>query len=348
MRPATGVPVLVLALAPMCAWAQTTDPDTPTMICVGQGAEERESVLPLRDARGRIATAPAYEGPCAAYGPPAVIGRAQLRTYAQFAPDGRPHALGIVVPGAPIPTFPSEPSDGFRCLDVNDDGELDLSAECVGGHERVLFFPERWTEEVESPFRWALFNWNPKGHGPPGIWDVPHFDFHFFIQSLQDRNGIRIGRCAMLVNCDDLEAGQRPVPPRLLPDGYEDRGVVEFGMGNHLIDPATFGSPGRPATQTLIYGAWGGEVSFIEPMVTLAYLEDVRDGREPSTCFALKQADDVARTGFFPTRYCVRYRPGRDEYAVSLEAFEYRYAAGSGDRGLPALEGARSRGVEGR
>lgn len=306
---------------------------------LGQGAGERVMVCTV-DAAGREGNARmtpkeaeaafrdtrAYAGPCAALGPAALMGAGQLRTYGQVDAARRPLTLGIVLPGKAIGGLPTAPHDGFRCLDVDEDGTVQMERECVGGHERVLFLPRAWEDEVPSPFQWALFNWNPHGHGPARIWDVPHFDFHFFIQSLSERNEIRIGKCAMLVDCEDLERGAQPVPDYFIPPEYEDRGVVEFGMGNHLIDPRTFGSTGRRPTHTFIYGSWAGRVSFFEPMITLAYLEDLRAGRAQSGCHDIPQPLAFELDAFYPTRYCVRYRGNRDEFAVSLEGFVQRMA----------------------
>jgi hypothetical protein len=36
------------------------------------------------------------------------------------------------------------------------------------------------------------------------------------------------------------------------------------------------------------------------------------------------------RTGYYPTRSCVRYKPGKDEYTVSMEDFLLRQASPSG------------------
>lgn len=263
---------------------------------------------------------------CQLRGPAAVIGSVEVRAYTRVDATGAPEAVGIRLPYADLSSLPQQPADGYRCLDLDEDDAIDIGSECVGGHERVLFLPSEW-DELPTPFRWALFNWNPAGHGPPGIWDVPHFDFHFFIQSLADRNRIRIGRCAMLVDCDDLRVGQAPVPDAYLPDGYEDRGVVEFGMGNHLIDPATFGAPSRPATHTFIYGAWAGEISFLEPMITLGFLERVRSGAEPSRCYPVPQPDAVREPGYWPTEYCIRDDPADRAFLVSLEGFTWRSGA---------------------
>lgn len=266
--------------------------------------------------------------PESVFGPAAVLGGVMVQAFAQIEDDGSPHSLGIRLAYPELETLPTEAADGYRCLDLNEDDDINVAAECVGGHERVLFLPREWEETVDSPFRWALFNWNPAGHGPAGVWDVPHFDFHFFIQSLADRSRIRIGRCAMLVDCDDLELGTRPVPPENLPDAYEDRGVVEFGMGNHLIDPSTFGNPSERPRHTLIYGAWAGRVSFLEPMITYDFLKRVRDGVEPGGCHAIPQPAAVVEAGYYPGVYCVRLQTSRSSFAISLEDFRWRSVGG--------------------
>ena len=35
------------------------------------------------------------------------------------------------------------------------------------------------------PLKWALLNWNPHGHIPPGIYDRPHFDVHFYMEPIE-------------------------------------------------------------------------------------------------------------------------------------------------------------------
>lgn len=266
---------------------------------------------------------------CELRGPPAVLGSVQVQAYVDIGEGGVPLSLGIRLPGRGFASLPTEAADGYRCLDLDQNDRIDVEGECVGGHERVLFLPDPWSETIDSPFKWALFNWNPAGHGPPGIWDVPHFDFHFFIQSLADRSRIRIGPCAMLVNCDDLLLGTQPVGEGFLPDGYEDRGVVEFGMGNHLIDPSTFGSASEPPTHTLIYGSWAGRVSFLEPMITLEYLEQLRSGQALSGCHPVPRPQRVIEAGHYPSRYCIRHDPDSDVFTIAIEDFEWRMA-GSG------------------
>lgn len=317
-------------LAALLAFSTGFQAPTESVCFVGVDGEPETRVVTSAEAERLVAGAASYRGPCALYGAGAVLGEVMVRAFAQIEEDGTPYALGIRLPYSDLASLPTEAADGYRCLDLNNDDAIHVAEECVGGHERVLFLPREWEDRVDSPFRWALFNWNPMGHGPPGIWDVPHFDFHFFIQSLADRSRIRIGRCAMLVDCEDLELGRLEVPAMNLPEGYEDRGVVEFGMGNHLIDPRTFGTPAERPTHTLIYGAWAGRVSFLEPMITRAFLERVRTGVEPSGCHEIPQPASVQEPGYYPTVYCVRHRSSRSAFEVSIESFSWR-SIGGGD-----------------
>lgn len=320
------LPILLCLVSGLWAgYERSRTPRAMEAICVTE-ADGSEVVRHVTDdvAADLLSSTVAYRGPCAIYGPPALLGQGALRAFVTVEKDHAPVSIGVVFPVSALDLLPSAPHDGFRCLDLDGDRSIDVDHECVGGHERVLFLPSVWEDSVPSPFKWVLFNWNPVGHGPPGVWDAPHFDFHFFIQDLQDRNRIRIGRCAMLVDCEDLEAGARPVPASLLPPGYRDAGIVEFGMGSHLIDPTTFGTPGSPSDITLVYGSWNGAVSFIEPMIKLAYFLELAEGSRDSGCRPIPQPGDVAIQGFYPTVYCVRYRARRREYVVSLEQFRPR------------------------
>ncbi|RMH16168.1 MAG: hypothetical protein D6701_09220 [Gemmatimonadetes bacterium] len=311
-------------------------PQDSVVVCLARRLEAgREVRVEAAEARRLLREEPSYEGPCAVEGPPVTLGGADIAAYAQLDDRGTLYALGVRIEGDAFDVMPRSPHDGNRCLDVDQDGRIDMRRECVGGHERVVHLPEvrfrapvtSWvTEEREPTFRWVLFNWNPAGHGPPGVYDVPHIDVHFFIQSLAERNRIRIGPCALLVDCEDLEKGKRPVPERFVPPGYEDHGVVEFGMGNHLLDAGAPELAGAPFTHTFIYGSWDGRISFLEPMIAVSYLEGLREGRELGGCFPVRQPEAWAEAGVYPTSYCIRYRPARDEFSVSIEGFRAREA----------------------
>jgi hypothetical protein len=125
----------------------------------------------------------------------------------------------------------------------------------------------------------------------------------------------------LLVNCDDFEKGVKPLPEGYMPQDYSNVGAVESRMGNHLVD-LTYGEwTGETFTETWIYGAYDGELTFWEPMITLTYLES-----KPFMCKSLKLPQKYADAGYYPTEYCIRYRAERKDFTVSLEGFVYRDA----------------------
>jgi hypothetical protein len=74
-----------------------------------------------------------------------------------------------------------------------------------------------------------------------------------------------------------------------------------------------------------IYGAYDGRVIFYEEMVDRGYMLS-----KPDACFPIQSPDAVALTGYYPTRSCIRYTPGKDEYTVSMEDFVLRQASPPG------------------
>src|SRR5215203_3393867 len=133
-----------------------------------------------------LARARSYAGPCVSYGTPDQLGNGTVRTYVQ-SKDSRPLAVGAVFGESALTGLEQEPSDGERCYDVDGDGTTDPMMECAGGWEHPLDLPR----QSDLPLKWSLVNWNPHGHGAPGVYTYPHFDFHFYIQPKAERDAIR-------------------------------------------------------------------------------------------------------------------------------------------------------------
>lgn len=45
-----------------------------------------------------------------------------------------------------------------------------------------------------TPYKFVGFGWNPAGHERPGVYDLPHFDFHFFRVGTDVKNSINAER----------------------------------------------------------------------------------------------------------------------------------------------------------
>jgi hypothetical protein len=152
----------------------------------------------------------------------------------------------------------------------------------------ILDFP---IQARDTPFQYMMFDWNPNGHEPEGIYEQPHFDFHFYIQDLDEVETIEPGPCSGLA-CENYERAIKPVPPPFLPEGYIDvKSVVPF-MGNHLIDPASPEFRGQPFTRTWLYGSYDGRITLYEPMITVDSLT-----KQPDQVHCAEAAAGVCRDG---------------------------------------------------
>jgi len=178
------------------------------------------------------------------------------------------------------------------------------------GWEYALALPR---EAGVKPFDHIVLDWNPTGHIPPGIYDVPHFDVHFYLMPQKEREGIT-ATDADLIKCKKKPAANFIPADYILPDGTE---VPR--MGAHWIDPTAPEFNKHAFTKTYIYGSYNGRVAFIEPMMSKAFLETKPDVTEP-----IKQPEAYQKPGYYPTSYSVKYDPVRKEYKVSLTGLTMR------------------------
>jgi hypothetical protein len=148
------------------------------------------------------------------------------------------------------------------------------------------------------------------------------------MQSKEGRDAIRTGPCGEegLINCDDYATARKPVPERYMPADYADFGAVVAKMGNHLTDPTAPEFNGQRFTQTFMYGAYDGEITFYEPMMTKAWLEEVKR-EDGDNCRPIKQPRAWQAGGWYPTSYCVEYRENRKDFTVSVTDFVHREAS---------------------
>jgi hypothetical protein len=243
-------------------------------------------------------------------------------SFAELQESGAPGAVGVMISAVALAGLPAEPSDRHHCFDRDGDGVTTHSAECVETHEFIIPLPDEVNRRGDIPFKWVLLNWNAHGHIPPGVYDVPHFDVHFYMVPIADVFAIGDGPCGPeFVDCEDFAVAKAPLPPDLMHPDFSDVDAVVPAMGNHLIDLSGREFQGEPFTRSWIYGIYGGRVIFYEEMVTLAYLLS-----RPDACMPIKSPPAVAVGGWYPTERCVRYDAAADAYVVSMEGFVYREA----------------------
>lgn len=310
--------------------AASGEPDSTTICQVDQSDTSPTSgetrVVRTAAVADLLATSRSYTGPCADFGPADTLGNGWLRTYSQFH-GNQPQAIGAVFSATALQGLPTSPmTDGHHCYDVNGDGSIDPMAECMGGYEHPLVEPARATSTKGSLTKWTLVNWNPMGHGPSGIYDVPHFDFHFYMMSKAERDAIRPGPCGMAMNCDDFATATKPIPAQFMPKDYVDLQAAEVAMGNHLVDTTSPEFTGTPFTHTFIYGAYDASIIFLEPMITYAWFQSLQSGAQHETCFPIKQPLAWQVSGWYPQTYCTAFRTNRNEFTVSMRDFTWHDA----------------------
>lgn len=174
--------------------------------------------------------------------------RGDIWTYATADSAGRLSSLGVHVDGGALMAFDeAERAARLRFPDETDDGAaIDL-------HQ----------------FTFMGFRYNPQGHAPPGIYDVPHFDFHFYMIGEDVVEGISGG---------PLESAPLPfvgladydIPPAQFPRGYtfEAHRPIFEGMGEHLLDGTAPEFHGAEFTHTNVYGAYDPSIDPAEPAGT--------------------------------------------------------------------------------
>lgn len=245
------------------------------------------------------------------------LGEGSVNTFLVLKDGSIPVAVGIRMSEAALEGLPAQPNDTNRCFDRDGDGKIQGPIECLGDYETVLAWPQE-IAGANLPFKWVGLDWNAHGHAPPNVYDKPHFDVHFYMVERDAVAAIRPGPCGLMVDCEDFELASKPVPAANVPAGYADVGAVVPAMGNHLLNTASpeLATPPQPFSHTLIYGAYDGRITFIEPMMTLAFLA----GR-PNLCAPIPRPAQWAEPGYYPTEYCIRHLPGESALTISLEGF---------------------------
>ena len=220
-------------------------------------------------------------------GPVVSVGDGEAWTEVTYGTDGTPAGLYVVMtPGA---------------LDNLPDGHLPA-------HEFVLPLP---AEAVVAPYDHATLDWNAHGHAPPGVYDVPHFDVHFYFSSEEERD---------LIGPNDSTEFNRPLPDAQLADMYLETPGGVPRMGAHVIDlqsPEVSGS--GPFTHTYIYGKYDGELTFLEPMVAESFLRTQPDIEVP-----IRQPAEFPVAGYYPESYVIAYDVPTGSYRIGLHDLTLR------------------------
>lgn len=217
------------------------------------------------------------------YGESAQLGQGTIKTYVHIDALGAPTEIGIIVPDAAMNNLDGHTPAMFS---------LDLPAKA----------------KATTAYEHMLFDWMPHGHEPAGVFDQPHFDLHFYYTSEAER---------LAIAPTDTVEFMKPVTAGYIPNQYINIGGVPQ-MGSHWINPADpIFSEGETFTEVFLYGSYDGEVTFIEPMMTKAYVEQNKNFERN-----MLQPDLFPESGkYYPTVYGVKYDTAKKEYRFYLSGF---------------------------
>jgi hypothetical protein len=207
--------------------------------------------------------------------------------------DGNPVAVGVTLSEDALRELPKEPPPGEEGIGIS----LELPAEAS-----------------RTAFKHIWLNFNPHGHPPEKIYDVAHFDFHFYMISDAERE-------AITATGEGQVKGNKQPAAEFIPEGYSfipDSTVPR--MGAHWVNPVSRELHGQPFTTTFLFGSYDGRLIFAEPMITKSFLEAKTNVTE-----LIKLPKSYERRGaYYPTKYSIRYDAAAREYTVALEGMTRR------------------------
>ena len=285
-----------------------------------------------RDARALLARdgheRPSARRPFGAYlqyGAPVAVGDGFARANVLYAQQdgGAPIEGGVALDARAMTGLPAAnpqkhagASDGHEHLD---------------NHPYLLSLPGRGA----APFQFVELDWNPGGHEPPGVYDTPHFDFHFWTTSREARASIVPSDPQYQRKADMLppEAQRPPFFAVAAPPGAPAPGVPLMGV--HWVDVRTpelqkvFGKPEawKPFTTTFLYGSWEGEYTFLEPMITREYIMAKKAATDPAVrdeVIPVPVPTQFGAPGYYPSAYRIAYDAESKQYRIALTQLGWR------------------------
>ena len=179
------------------------------------------------------------------YGTPVHVGNGTVRTYVVLdeKQHGRPLEVGVAMSeksleGLPAPMAMPAANDGKG----HDHGSMNMNM-------YLLDLPA----QNPTQYKFVQFDWNPLGHEPAGVYDLPHFDFHFWTASKEVRESVVPSNPNYATQAANIPAPEFRAP--FYVDGATAGGVTPAEatvplMGLHWLDvrsPELQGLIGNPA-----------------------------------------------------------------------------------------------------
>src|SRR5690348_13645257 len=252
------------------------------------------------------------------YGTPQKIGNGMVRTYVVLDQknSAAPLEVGVAL----------------------SEGAMDNLPAPVPGTMNMHMFLLDMPAQNPTPYKFVQFDWNPMGHEPAGVYDLPHFDFHFYTVSKDVRASILPSDPQYAAKAASFPAPEYRPPfyiDAATPAGITPAQASVPQMGLHWLDvrsPELQGMAGNPAgfkpfTKTFIYGSWDGQFIFDEPMITRAYMLEKRSATDAAVrdeIVPVPTAQHYSPAGYYPSAYRIAWDGQAKEYRVSLVQLSWR------------------------
>lgn len=257
------------------------------------------------------------------YGPATKVGNGIVRTYVlRDKSTDLPLEVGVALSESAMDGLPAPMSMASA---ANGHGN---AHQHVDSHIHLLTMPAK----NPTPYQFVELDWNPGGHEPAGVYDVPHFDFHFWTVSREERTSIVPTDPQYAVKAASYPANEYRAPFYL--DGATAAqapaaAVAVPMMGVHWLDVRSpelqrmTGHPEayKPFTTTFLYGSWNGRFVFDEPMITRAYIMAKRDAADANVRDEVIPVSTPQRStpaGFYPSAYRIAWDASAREYRIAL------------------------------
>ncbi|WP_192579055.1 DUF5602 domain-containing protein [Fibrisoma limi] len=215
-------------------------------------------------------------------GPQVKVGNGTAQSFIKLDQSGKATSIGFTMTRGALDNLPQQGEHGAISY------ELPLPA-----------------EKQKTAYDHISLDWAPHGHMPNGVYNVPHFDMHFYMISQQQRAGIKPGTA---------EAEKLPDASFFPPNYASTPGEAEPAMGKHWVDLTSSELKGAPFKTTFIYGSYNGQVIFHEPMMAHKWLST-----EPDTLITLSKPATTLNASAYPGAYTVRYDKASRVFTISLE-----------------------------
>lgn len=217
------------------------------------------------------------------YGDSEPLGNAAISAFVTVDEENNPVEIGVV--------FPETALNGLS-------------------DEMQHFTIELPEEAAPTPFKHISFDWNPQGHEPNGIYNLPHFDIHFNMITSTER---------MQIGVNDPLSEELP-EDRFMPASFIPLPGSVPMMGKHWADPDSPELNGEVFTETFLMGSYNEKVIFYEPMITVEYLKT-----RPSKVVDLELPEAYHQAGkYYPTQYRISYDAAKKIYTISLPGLTKR------------------------